>query len=208
MSGHDRSVGTGAAGLDGGPDPRATPQQSTLSDQGVAAVLSYSARLQVELVSHSGELGAAVVPCRRTWQSTSMMLSSPAARRYLGSMLSHVSLGVVDLERARRFYDAALAPLGAVCLYGDERCLGYGPQNGDEQLNLFRCDRSPEVGPGFHLAFEAPSRGAVEAFHAAALAFGGRDDGPPGVRVHYGESYFAAFVFDPDGHKLEAVCQG
>lgn len=125
-------------------------------------------------------------------------------------MLGHVSFGVSNIERSRAFYDAALAPLGYVRIWGDEHGLGYGPPNpeGNEKLALFLMEQSAAplaAGPGFHLALTAPSENAVDQFHAAALAMGGRDDGGPGLRPHYGHTYYAAFVFDPDGHKLEAV---
>jgi catechol 2,3-dioxygenase-like lactoylglutathione lyase family enzyme len=124
-------------------------------------------------------------------------------------MLSHISLGVRDLARTQAFYDAALAPLGFVRLWRTEEGLGYGPPNpeGNEKLALFlktETDVPLAAGPGFHLALVATSSAAVDAFHAAAVANGGRDDGRPGLRPHYGETYYAAFVFDPDGHKLEA----
>jgi catechol 2,3-dioxygenase-like lactoylglutathione lyase family enzyme len=124
-------------------------------------------------------------------------------------MLSHISLGVSDLERSQAFYDAALAPLGYVRLWRTDRGVGYGPPNpeGNEKLALFLKRESSvplAAGPGFHLALVAPSPAAVDAFHAAALAAGGRDDGAPGLRPNYGKTYYAAFVFDPDAHKLEA----
>jgi catechol 2,3-dioxygenase-like lactoylglutathione lyase family enzyme len=124
-------------------------------------------------------------------------------------MLSHLSFGVRDLERSQAFYDAALAPLGYVRLWQTPRGLGYGPPHpdGDEKLALFlqaEVSVSLAAGPGFHLALIAPSSEAVDRFHAAAIAHGGRDDGAPGLRPHYGKRYYAAFVFDPDGHKLEA----
>jgi catechol 2,3-dioxygenase-like lactoylglutathione lyase family enzyme len=124
-------------------------------------------------------------------------------------MLSHISLGVRNLERTQAFYDAALAPLGFVRLWRTARGIGYGPPNpnGDEKLALFlkaEADGPLAAGPGFHLALMAPSAEAVDAFHAAAVASGGRDDGRPGLRPQYGETYYAAFVIDPDGHKLEA----
>ena len=125
-------------------------------------------------------------------------------------MLSHVSLGVTDLERSQSFYDAALGALGMVRLFRTESCLGYGPPGGEDRLALFRQvtpDRPLPAGAGFHLAFEAPDQEAVDAFHAAALRSGGRNEGRPGLRPHYGKSYYAAFVIDPDGHKLEAVHQ-
>jgi catechol 2,3-dioxygenase-like lactoylglutathione lyase family enzyme len=122
-------------------------------------------------------------------------------------VLGHVSLGVLDLARAGAFYDAVLAPIGWTRLWDGPRSLGYGPPGGGEKLNLFgRADARPP-GPGFHLAFNAPDRAAVDAFHAAGLTSGGRDDGPPGPRLNYGPTYYAAFLIDPDGHRLEAVRQ-
>lgn len=120
-------------------------------------------------------------------------------------MLSHLSLGVEDLERATAFYEAALAPLGVVCVWRNPRGSGFGPPGGEDRLALFhRPGEARAPGAGFHLCFSAPSRAAVDAFHAAALAAGGSDAGAPGLRPHYGADYYAAFVVDPDGHKLEA----
>jgi catechol 2,3-dioxygenase-like lactoylglutathione lyase family enzyme len=122
-------------------------------------------------------------------------------------MLSHVSLGVQDLGKAAEFYDAVLEALGYVRLWTGENGLGYGPPGGGEKLNIFlRSDARPP-GPGFHLAFAASAATDVDRFHAAALAKGGSDLGSPGPRPHYGASYYAAFVADLDGHKLEAVHQ-
>ena len=123
-------------------------------------------------------------------------------------MLGHISLGIHDLARSAAFYDAALTALGYGRVWTGERGLGYGSP-GREQLNLFVQSTEHVVcaGPGFHLAFEAPSPTAVYAFHAAALAHGGTSYGEPGPRPHYGPTYVAAFVVDPDGHKLEAVFQ-
>jgi catechol 2,3-dioxygenase-like lactoylglutathione lyase family enzyme len=123
-------------------------------------------------------------------------------------MLGHVSFGVEDLERAARFYDRILAPLGYVQVWRNERAAGYGEKGGGDKLALFaRARQVVAPGPGFHLAFDAPSRAAVDAFHAAALGDGGVDAGAPGPRPHYGATYYAAFVIDPDGYKLEAVHQ-
>jgi GNAT superfamily N-acetyltransferase/catechol 2,3-dioxygenase-like lactoylglutathione lyase family enzyme len=128
--------------------------------------------------------------------------------------IDHLSLGVNDLARAKAFYDAALAPLGLVPHVKIPSEVGYGPP-GDEPLEGFAvyigfenpAERRP-VAPsaGFHLALRAPSRTAVRAFYAAALAHGGRDYGAPGPRPHYGPHYYGAFVLDPDGHHIEAVC--
>lgn len=124
-------------------------------------------------------------------------------------MLHHVSLGVTDIERAAAFYDAVLAPLGYVRVWsdldGDDAAAGYGPPCGGDKFALKRRAGARPAGPGFHLALAAPSRAAVDAFHAAALRHGGRDDGAPGLRPHYGPHYYAAFVVDPDGHRIEAV---
>lgn len=122
-------------------------------------------------------------------------------------MLGHLSFGVRDLARAGAFYDAVLASLAWVRLWDSPEGLGYGPPGGGEKLNLFPHPQARPPGPGFHLAFDAPDRAAVAAFHAAALAHGGADRGGPGLRPQYGASYFAAFVTDPDGHRLEAVHQ-
>jgi catechol 2,3-dioxygenase-like lactoylglutathione lyase family enzyme len=128
-------------------------------------------------------------------------------------MLHHLSLGAHDIERAARFYDAVLAPLGYVRVWSDLRpgeegqAVGYGPSGSGDKLCLKQVgQRVPDI-PGFHVALTAPSRSAVDAFHAAALSAGGRDNGPPGLRPQYGPHYYAAFVIDPDGHRLEAVCK-
>ena len=127
-------------------------------------------------------------------------------------MLGHLSFGVSDLARSARFYDAVLAPLGFVRVFEKgTRAVGYAPpgtkESDDKFALLARGADAKAPGAGFHLAFDAPSREAVDAFHAAALANGGKDDGAPGLRSHYGPTYYAAFVIDPDGYKLEAVHQ-
>ena len=123
-------------------------------------------------------------------------------------MLDHVSLGVRDLERSRRFYDAALRPLGVVRTVDFQgRGSDYGAMAG--QLGVeFTITSEMMVSPlkGMHLCFLAPDREAVRAFHAAGLSTGGRDDGAPGIRLQYHPDYYAAFVLDPDGHRIEAVC--
>jgi catechol 2,3-dioxygenase-like lactoylglutathione lyase family enzyme len=128
-------------------------------------------------------------------------------RRQL-SMLGHLSFGVSDLERSIAFYDAALAPLGLMRVWTKPNAAGYGPSGGGDLLAL-KKQTSPvkPPGPGFHLAFNAASHAAVDAFHSEALRVGGTDNGLPGIRPHYGPTYYAAFVIDPDGHPIEAACQ-
>jgi catechol 2,3-dioxygenase-like lactoylglutathione lyase family enzyme len=123
------------------------------------------------------------------------------------TMLAHLSFGVVELGRAADFYDKVLAPLGYARVWSSPQAVGFGERGGPDRLALFARPQASPPGPGFHLALQAPSRVAVDAFHAAALGAGGRDAGAPGPRFHYGASYYAAFVFDPDGHKIEAVHQ-
>lgn len=121
-------------------------------------------------------------------------------------MLHHLSLAVADLHRATAFYDAALSALGYVRVWSDETAIGYGLSAGDDKfaikLRPAGCEAPPE---GFHIAFAAPSRDAVEAFYRRTLEFGGRDNGGCGLHPEYGADYFAAFVFDPDGYRIEAV---
>ncbi len=122
-------------------------------------------------------------------------------------VLSHLSFGVADLGRAIAFYDGVLATLGYVRVWSDDEAAGYGEPGGNDKLALFARPASSPPGDGFHLAFAAPNRAAVDAFHAAALRLGGRDHGAPGARPLYSPTYYAAFVTDPDGYKLEAVHQ-
>ncbi len=123
-------------------------------------------------------------------------------------MLDHVSFGVSDLARAAGFYDAALAGLGLVRLFSKERGIGYGPPGAkDEGFAILAAGAGARApGEGCHVAFGARSRAEVDAFHAAALRMGGLDEGGPGLRPHYGEGYYAAFVRDLDGYRIEAVC--
>lgn len=120
-------------------------------------------------------------------------------------MIHHVSLGSSDLQRSTAFYDAALSALGYVRVWADDTAVGYGLPGGGDKLAIKLQPHAVAPGPGFHLAFAAPTRQAVAAFHAAALRHGGRDNGAHGLRPHYGSNYFAAFVIDPDGHRIEAV---
>ncbi len=118
-----------------------------------------------------------------------------------GAVLDHVTLKVADYRRAEAFYDAALAPLGLTRVFGDgETFAGYGADR-----PFFWIGSDGRSGYA-HVAFATADRAAVEAFHAAALAAGATDNGAPGLRPHYHPTYFGAFVLDPDGHNIEAVC--
>jgi catechol 2,3-dioxygenase-like lactoylglutathione lyase family enzyme len=124
------------------------------------------------------------------------------------NVLGHLSFGVNDLDRAATFYDRILAPLGFVQVWSNPNGVGFGEKGKGDKLALFpKPGQAVAPGPGFHLAFNAPSREAVDAFHAAAMAAGGTDCGAPGLRPHYSPTYYAAFVTDLDGYKLEAVHQ-
>ncbi|MBS0521945.1 MAG: VOC family protein [Proteobacteria bacterium] len=122
-------------------------------------------------------------------------------------MLDHVSIGVSDVKRTGAFYDAALKPLGYTRLSDGEGALGYGAKN-DVQLWIIAAAKpvKPDMESGLHFCFVAEDRAAVDAFHAAALKNGGKDNGKPGVRADYGPKYYAAFVVDPDGYRIEAHC--
>lgn len=126
-------------------------------------------------------------------------------------MLDHVSITVGDMARAEPFWDAVMAALGVPCVWREARAIGYGARNSaaDDGYTYLTVRSVPEGAcdaPGRHWCFRAPSRAAVAAFHGAGLANGGTCDGPPGLRPHYHADYFAAFLRDPDGNRIEAVC--
>ena len=137
-------------------------------------------------------------------------------------MIDHVSIGVRDLDRAMAFYDAVLGPLGYVRVVthpGDVdhpfRSACYGPPGSDPNVTShaapFWLEERPDPtdgGSGSHFCFAAPSRDAVERVHAAGLAAGATDYGAPGLRAHYGPDYYAAFLVDPWGWRIEAVTFG
>jgi catechol 2,3-dioxygenase-like lactoylglutathione lyase family enzyme len=116
--------------------------------------------------------------------------------------LDHIAFDVAELERSRRFYAAALSPWHAREVQAGE-AFGYGPEGSEE---LWIAQGTP--GPPLHLALASPDRATVDAFHAAALAAGGRENGPPGLRPLYHPGYYAAYVLDPDGNNVEAVHHG
>jgi catechol 2,3-dioxygenase-like lactoylglutathione lyase family enzyme len=122
------------------------------------------------------------------------------------AVLHHISFAVRDLDRASSFYDAVLAPLGFVRVWSDSTAVGYGCPGGGDKLALKLVPEGIAIpGQGFHLAFAAQAREQIDRFHTAALAHGGQDNGPPGLRPEYGPHYYAAFVIDPDGYRIEAV---
>jgi len=121
-------------------------------------------------------------------------------------MFDHVSIGVRALARAKRFYDAVLKPLGYERLSEGEASLGYGRDAVALWISVVDRPVAADTASGLHFCLTAATRQSVDAFHAAALAAGGQDNGKPGLRRDYGDSYYAAFVIDPDGYRLEAYC--
>jgi catechol 2,3-dioxygenase-like lactoylglutathione lyase family enzyme len=119
------------------------------------------------------------------------------------NLLDHVTIGVSNVERSMKFYDRALRPLGIVRLYAEaEEYAGYGIS--PKAFFWIGSKEMPQTGA--HIAFTAPERATVDRFHDEAIAAGGRDNGRPGIRPHYHAHYYGAFVLDPDGHNIEAVC--
>jgi catechol 2,3-dioxygenase-like lactoylglutathione lyase family enzyme len=121
-------------------------------------------------------------------------------------LVSHVSVGVTDLHRAGVFYDAVLATIGARRLLEHGVGIGYGRTFPEFWASQPHDGRRAAAGNGSHVCFNAPDERAVATFHAAGLAAGGFDDGPPGPRPEYAPRYYAAFLRDPDGNKVEAMC--
>ena len=117
-------------------------------------------------------------------------------------MIDHTGLTVADVASSKAFYRAALGPLGYALIMEWEQYAGFGvPPKPDFWISQGK----PNV-PPIHVAFRAQNRKEIDAFHKAAMAAGGRDNGPPGLRPHYHENYYGAFVLDPDGHNIEVVC--
>jgi catechol 2,3-dioxygenase-like lactoylglutathione lyase family enzyme len=121
-------------------------------------------------------------------------------------MINHVSIGASDIGRTKKFYDAVLQPLGYSCLSSGDTSLGYGKDGVVLWISHTKSPVKADPASGLHFCFDAPTRKSVDAFHKAALAVGGRDNGKPGLRADYGDNYYAAFVIDPDGYRLEAYC--
>jgi catechol 2,3-dioxygenase-like lactoylglutathione lyase family enzyme len=121
-------------------------------------------------------------------------------------MIDHVSIGVRDIAKTKCFYDSVLIPLGYKCLSESEDSLGYGSDTVAFWIGKTERPLPADEKSGLHFCFRAPTRKGVDGFHAAALAAGGRDNGKPGVRAEYGADYYAAFVIDPNGYRIEAYC--
>ena len=121
-------------------------------------------------------------------------------------MLDHVSIGVRDIAKTKQFYDAAMKPLGYACLSEGAESLGYGKKSVAFWISLSKRPVPADMESGLHFCFVAEKRKDVDAFHAAALKNGGRDNGKPGLRTDYGPTYYAAFAHDPDGYRVAAYC--
>lgn len=121
-------------------------------------------------------------------------------------MFDHVSIGVKDTARSGKFYDAVLRPLGLERLSDSPSSLGYGKDGVGLWVGASEAPVKADMKSGLHFCFAAPSRKAVDAFHAAGLKAGGKDHGAPGLRADYGPKYYAAFLIDPDGYRIEAYC--
>jgi catechol 2,3-dioxygenase-like lactoylglutathione lyase family enzyme len=121
-------------------------------------------------------------------------------------MISHVSIGVREVSKAGQFYDAALGALGYKRLYDSAEAIGYG--DASPTFWLMKASHPVLANPesGLHFCFDAKKRADVDHFHSAALKTGGKDNGKPGLRPDYGDSYYAAFVVDPEGYRIEAYC--
>ena len=118
-------------------------------------------------------------------------------------MLDHVTIGVSNLEQSKAFYDETLKSIGIERLYAEgDSFVGYGANN----KAFFWIGSKTSGVVGVHIAFTVDTRAAVDRFYASGLSAGGHDNGSPGLRPHYHASYYGAFVLDPDGHNIEAVC--
>ena len=120
-------------------------------------------------------------------------------------MLHHISLPVAIIEKSSALYDAALSALGYKRVCSGNNFAGHGIEEGEDLFAIKQTDPTTPAGSGFHLAFGAPSREAVDNFYKAAISHGAIDNGKPGLREHYSPDYYAAFIIDLDGHRIEAV---
>lgn len=116
-------------------------------------------------------------------------------------MYDHLTIRVTDIARSKRFYEKALAPLGITMKSADDEGAGFG----NDEIDFWIVAGTP-VSNAVHIAFRSDNRENVKAFHTAAMEAGGKDNGAPGLRAAYSPTYYAAFVYDPDGNNIEAVC--
>lgn len=121
-------------------------------------------------------------------------------------MIDHLSIGTADIGRARTFYDVTLGALGYQCLSAETSALGYGLDGVAFWVLASSVPVPADPSSGLHICFLAPDSDSVRRFHAAALSHGGSNNGEPGIREDYGAGYYAAFVIDPDGYRIEAYC--
>lgn len=122
-------------------------------------------------------------------------------------MFSHVTIGSADPDKAAAFYDAVLGTLGIEVFFKAEGVASYGAADGPKTFVVRPFDGNPDVvGNGGHVAYLARTRAQVDAFHAKAMELGGTCEGPPGIRAHYHPNYYGAYVRDPEGNKIQAVC--
>lgn len=118
-------------------------------------------------------------------------------------IFDHIVLSVRDIAKSKEFYSTALLPIGIMLIREVDGCVGYGNNN---KPSLWICS-DPIIQHPMHIAFVAPDRKAIDLFHVAALSAGGKDNGKPGIREQYHADYYAAYIIDPDGHNIEAVCR-
>jgi catechol 2,3-dioxygenase-like lactoylglutathione lyase family enzyme len=123
-------------------------------------------------------------------------------------MFNHISIGVRSIPNSKRFYDAALEAIGYRCLSEDAAYLGYGADQPYFWMYKSEHPVAEDAGSGLHFCLNAPTTASVRKFHAEGLKQGGRDNGAPGVRPDYSADYYAAFLIDPDGYRIEAYCRG
>lgn len=183
--------------------PPRTPPQDLLSSLPIPT--AHSCQGHARAIS-TDDPSAATRIATTTSASAKYYLTNPQRRGVLG----HISFGVHSYARSKQFYSAILAPLGVVPLYDNPilTTVGFGFDGDHEVFNIFEYSKAASAfGRGSHLAFNAPTRRAVREFWEAGCRNGGKDSGAPGVREEYGAFYYAAFILDPDGFKLEAVCQ-
>ena len=154
--------------------------------------------------TESAAVHGAAAPYRR---AETRLVGSGSALARETALYSHITLGTNDFEKAIAFYDPIMELLGHPVMFKTEAIVAFGTPTGPKLFVLPPFDEKPaQPGNGVHAAFLVKSRAVVDAFHAMALAHGGSDEGAPGLRPHYHPNYYGAYVRDPDGNKIQAVC--